>query len=69
MPLWTLEELMYCDPNTPTGKLIEERFFKYGGLPRYVWGSEEDVKVHEGRLTRNKSNQLFGQMEDELAGR
>ena len=50
MPLWKLEELMYLDPNTPIGKLIEERFFKYGGLPRYVWGSEEDVKVQESRL-------------------
>ena len=59
---------MYCDQNTPTGELIEDRFFKYGGLARYVWGSETDVKVQESRLTSNKSKyaQLFEQMEDKL---
>ncbi|KAJ1391200.1 hypothetical protein B484DRAFT_439621, partial [Ochromonadaceae sp. CCMP2298] len=67
MPLWTLEELMYCDPSTPTGRLIEDRFFKYGGLARYVWGSEEDIDVHEDRLTDNESmDQLFERLQKKL---
>jgi hypothetical protein len=50
MPLWKLEELMYCDPNTPTGQLIFDRFLKYEGIVRYVWGSEDDVKEHEDSM-------------------
>jgi hypothetical protein len=50
MPLWKLEELMYCDVSTPTGNLIADRFFKYGGVVRYVWGSIHDVGEHEARL-------------------
>ncbi len=32
--------------------LVEDRFMKYGGVVRVVWGSEDDVEAHEWRLVQ-----------------
>jgi hypothetical protein len=46
MPLWEKEELCRFDPKG----IFKERFDKYGGVARVVWGSVEDVKAHKDRL-------------------
>jgi energy-coupling factor transporter ATP-binding protein EcfA2 len=50
MPLWEKEELCRFDPN---GK-FEERFVKFGGVPRVVWGDDDDVKLHDEKFLENE---------------
>jgi hypothetical protein len=47
MPLWEEEEL--CRFDTPA-RMYKERFDKYGGVARVVWGSDYTVQLHESRL-------------------
>lgn len=61
MPCWEEEELCSDDP---TGK-FKKRFQKYGGVARVVWGSEQDVKVHEDRL-KKKLALNFSELQSEV---
>jgi len=47
MPLWEEEEL--CRFDNPA-RMYKERFDKYGGVARVVWGSDYTVQLHESRL-------------------
>jgi len=47
MPLWEKEELCRFDT---TEKVFNDRFEKYGGVARVVWGSEDTIETHCTRL-------------------
>jgi hypothetical protein len=45
-PVWSLEELKLVAPSYSRDlKEIEERYYKIGGIPRYVLGKKDDLKT------------------------
>jgi hypothetical protein len=44
--------------------IFKERFDKYGGVARVVWGIVEDVKAHDGRLDEKLG--VFAALQDDI---
>jgi hypothetical protein len=64
LPLWEEAELCRSDTNS---HLFASRFLKFGGLVRYVWGSDEDCKVHENERLNKETE--FSDLKEELSKR
>lgn len=63
MPLWEKEELCRFDPKG----IFKERFDKYGGVARVIWGSEKDVETHDGRLQKKLAD--FSELQSDVASK
>jgi hypothetical protein len=53
LPLWEEKELCRFDTEE---KLFAIRFLKYGGLVRYVWGSDTDCETHESKRLNKETD-------------
>jgi hypothetical protein len=69
-PLWSLQELLaalpFMDAPGITPDVIRERFYQVGGIPRFIFGLEQQLMTH--LLKRTMQIEDFGMIQSVLQG-